>query len=99
MKFFWSVFSHIWTKYREIPSIPRPSVRMRENTDQKNSEYGHFLRIELFHRTIVKLCKIPQVYLIYCALPETFHTRKLGEISVFFADQVAAFVVISLKFR
>ena len=76
---------------------------MRENTDQKNSEYGHFLRIELFQRTIVTLCKIPQVYLIFwcenCALPEAFHTRKLGEISVFCADQVAAFVVISLKFR
>ena len=29
---FWSVFSRIWT------------VRMRENTQQDNSEYGHFLR-------------------------------------------------------
>ena len=30
---FWSVFSDIWTEYGEIYS-----VRMRENTDQNNSE-------------------------------------------------------------
>ena len=29
-EFFWSVFSRIWTEYGEI------------NTDQKNSEHGHF---------------------------------------------------------
>ena len=34
-EFFWSAFSRIWTVY---------SVQMRENTDQKNSEYGHFSR-------------------------------------------------------
>ena len=33
---FWSAFSRIWTKYGEY------SVRMWENTDQNNSEYGHF---------------------------------------------------------
>ena len=32
-EFLWSVFSHIWTEY---------VIRMRENMDQKNSEYGHF---------------------------------------------------------
>ena len=40
--FFWSVFSCIRTKYGEIQSISPYSVRLRENTDQKNSEYGHF---------------------------------------------------------
>ena len=40
--FFWSVFSRIRTKYGEIQSISPYSVRLRENTDQKNSEYGHF---------------------------------------------------------
>ena len=34
-EFFWSVFSRIRTEY---------SVPMRENTDQKNSEYGRFSR-------------------------------------------------------
>ena len=33
--FFWSVFSRNISPY---------SVRMRENKNQKNSEYGHFLR-------------------------------------------------------
>ena len=51
----------IRTEYGVILSISLYSVLMRENTDQKNSEYGHFLRIELFHRTTVTLCKIPQV--------------------------------------
>ena len=37
-KLFWSVFFGIRTEYL---------VRMRENTDQKNSEYGHFSRSNL----------------------------------------------------
>ena len=38
--FSWSVISCIHTEYGEI------SVHMWENTDQKNSEYGHFLHSE-----------------------------------------------------
>ena len=48
---FWSVFSRIWTEYREILRISPYSVRMGENMDKKNSEYGHFSRsvfIKLF---------------------------------------------------
>ena len=41
---FWSVFSRIRTEYGETRSIPPDSVRIRENTNQKNSEYGHFSR-------------------------------------------------------
>ena len=41
--FFWSVFSRIWFEYGEIRSISSYSVRMQENTDQKNSEYRHSL--------------------------------------------------------
>ena len=33
--FFWSLFSHSRTKYREIRSISPYSFRMRENTDQQ----------------------------------------------------------------
>ena len=40
---FWSVFSHIRTAYGEIFRISPYSVQIRENTDQNNSEYGHFL--------------------------------------------------------
>ena len=41
---FWSLFSHIRTEYGDIRSIFPYSVRMRENTDQNISEYGHFSR-------------------------------------------------------
>ena len=41
---FWSVFSRIRTKYKEIRSTSPYSARMRENADQNNSEYGHFSR-------------------------------------------------------
>ena len=42
--FFWSVFSCLRTEYGEMRSISPYSVRIRENADQKNSEYGHFSR-------------------------------------------------------
>ena len=45
---FWSAFSRIWTEYGEIRSISPYLVRMRENADQNNSKYGHFLRNVLF---------------------------------------------------
>ena len=41
---FWSVFSHIRTEYGEIFRISPYSVLMQENTEENNSEYGHFLR-------------------------------------------------------
>ena len=42
LEIFLSVFSRIRTENREIRNISAYSVRMRRNTDQKNSEYGHF---------------------------------------------------------
>ena len=44
---FWSVLSRIRTEYGALYS-----VRMRENTDQNNSEYGHFLRSDKLMTTI-----------------------------------------------
>ena len=41
---FCSAFFRIWTEYGEVQSISLYSFRMRENADQNNSEYGHFLR-------------------------------------------------------
>ena len=54
---FWSVFSCIWTEYGEIRSISSYSVRMRENTDQNNSEYGHLWRslVNPIHHNPLKL--------------------------------------------
>ena len=43
-EFFWSVFPRIWNEYGEILGISTYSVQMRENTDQKISEYGPFSR-------------------------------------------------------
>ena len=43
-KLFWSVFSRIRTEYGETRSIYPYTVRMRENVDQNNSEYGHISR-------------------------------------------------------
>ena len=40
---FWSVFSRIRTEYGEMRCISAHSVRIRENTDQNNSEYEHLL--------------------------------------------------------
>ena len=39
---FWSVFSGIWTECGYIRSISPYSVRMRENTNQNNSQYEDF---------------------------------------------------------
>ena len=43
-EFFWSVLPLIWTEYRKILRISPNSVRMWENTDQKNSGHWHFSR-------------------------------------------------------
>ena len=50
LEFFWSVFSPIRTEYGEILRISQYSVGMRENTDQKNFEYGHFSRSDKYHK-------------------------------------------------
>ena len=42
--FSWSIFSCIWTEYGDLRSSSPCSVRIRENTDQKNSVFGHFSR-------------------------------------------------------
>ena len=38
----WSLFPHIQTEYWDTRSISPCPVQMRENTNRKNSEYGHF---------------------------------------------------------
>ena len=56
---FWSVFSRIWTAYGEILRTFPYSVRVRQNTDQKNSQYGHFSRSANIRRYF---CIMFQVY-------------------------------------
>ena len=43
LELIWSVFFRIRTEYGETLRFSPHSVRMRENTDQNSSEYGHFL--------------------------------------------------------
>ena len=45
---FWSAFSYNRTEYGKIRSISPYSVRIRENADQNNSEYGHFPRSDIY---------------------------------------------------
>ena len=44
-------------KSARILSISPYSVRMRENADQNNSEYGHFLRSENYFAGILAFLK------------------------------------------
>ena len=50
-EFFWSVFSHIRTEYGEIGNISSYSVQMRENANQKKSEY--FSRSEYSRKSLI----------------------------------------------
>ena len=47
--FFWSVFSRIRTEYEDLRSKSPYSVRIRENTDQKNSAFGYFSHSDRSH--------------------------------------------------
>ena len=44
-EFFWSVFSSIRTEFGDLQSKSPYSVRIPENTDQINSEYGYFFAV------------------------------------------------------
>ena len=50
--------SRIRIEYREILRISQYSVRMRENTDQKSSEYGHFSHCDRIMAVIFSCEKI-----------------------------------------
>ena len=41
---FWSIFCSIWTEYGNLLLKSPYSVKKRENTDHKNSKFGHILR-------------------------------------------------------
>ena len=41
LEILWSVFSRIWTEYRDLLSKSLYSIRLQEKTNQKNSEYGN----------------------------------------------------------
>ena len=59
----WSVYSLIRTEYGELLHISPHSVRMRENTDQNNSEYGHFSRRDSYELKQLCKCSVKQMLL------------------------------------
>ena len=59
------VFSRIRTEYGEMRSISPYSFRMQENMDQKNSEYGHFLRGNNVISEILVLERKKYTFLVY----------------------------------
>ena len=56
-EFFWSLFSRIWTKYRDLRGKSPYSVKIRERSDQKNSVFGLFDPVKLRYEfaKVVKL--------------------------------------------
>ena len=48
LSFFWSAFSCIRTEYGDLLRKSSYSVRIQENTDQKDYAFGHFTQRELF---------------------------------------------------
>ena len=54
------IFSRIRTEYGKIRKISPYLDRMRENTDQNNAEYGHFLRC-----VYRELCYISSHYILF----------------------------------
>ena len=56
LELFWPAFSLIQIEYRKIRSLSPYSVRMRQNADLNNSEYGHPLR-SVEHSPMIAFCE------------------------------------------
>ena len=53
---FWFILSRFRTEYGEIRSTSPNSVKMRENANQNNSEYGHFSRRDCYyHESVISI--------------------------------------------
>ena len=69
-EFFWSLLFRIRTEHRDSPY----SVQMRENTDQKNSEYEHFSGSAI---VVSEVNDNPEMSLIcWFQYPYSFHTSN-----------------------
>ena len=74
---FWSVFSRMRTEYREILRIFPYSVRMRENADQNNSEYGHFSRRAWQYKLVYNRSKWISVEIFLKGFSAAFSTATI----------------------
>ena len=62
---FWSVFSHIWTEYREILHIYPYSVQMRKNTDQTNPNTDTFHAVTFLDFVDISSWHLKWVWLVF----------------------------------
>ena len=81
----WSLFSRNRTEYGDILHISPYSVQIRENTDQNNSKYGHFLRSGNQYKYIafnILLCSI--LIISYKTLNITWiYNEKTKELTIY----------------
>ena len=82
---FWFAFSRIQTEYREILCISPYSVQIRENTDWKNSKYGHFSCNRRYHLVaianifyLLTICHLPRlaIAILMSLSPESRRDNK-----------------------
>ena len=74
-EFFLSVFCRIRAEYGEIFRIFSYSVRLRENTNQKISENGHFRAVSTIKLAVTRTCR--KVYYIFCNCKLQFKEKIL----------------------
>ena len=74
---FWSLFPRILTEYGDLQSKSPYSVRMREDTDQKNSKYRHFSRRGIVS-ILTKKSAFIAIYLqnISCSFKKILHNAQ-----------------------
>ena len=58
---FWSLLSRIQIEYGEVLCISPYSVRIRENTDQNNVEYGHAVLLKIVLQNSYPATRLKQV--------------------------------------
>ena len=71
-EFFWSIFPRIWTEYGEFLCV------FRLNTDQKNSEYGHFSRSEDWILAVLCFSNSQIVDILTLAITSKYLTNYLS---------------------
>ena len=79
---FLAAFSHICIEYGDLPCKSPYSESMRQNTDPKNSERGHFSRSDCIHKKADPFCcgyNITElIFDIYC----NFEVSKIVSVNI-----------------
>ena len=78
LEFFRFVFSRIRTEYREIHSTSPNLVQMRENTDQKNSSYGHLSRSVTYNFVDLQKMQSYQEKMFCVLIPDHMKNLLIG---------------------